>query len=155
MLGAISLSWGGGYLLRLCWGHSLEGMGTGWTERKGGGEEGENVQQQRSCFHANVVVSPKGKREGLPGRAGTPEPPGCKPQSCCSCSVKVWKAPVTCCRANSAQSASSSLKYSHPPTRTWAPGGPKQTVPSSQSGCRVSYCRILPLLTDHWRCRSF
>lgn len=42
-------------------------MEIGRPERKGAGEEGERVQQQRSCFHANVVVNLEGQREGLLG----------------------------------------------------------------------------------------
>lgn len=42
-------------------------MGIGQPERKGGGEEGESVQQQRSCSYANVVVNLEGQREGLLG----------------------------------------------------------------------------------------
>lgn len=37
-------------------------------------EEGEKVQPQRSCFHANVVVNPKGKREELPGTLASQHP---------------------------------------------------------------------------------
>lgn len=37
-------------------------------------EEGEKVQPQRSCFHANIVVNPKGKREELPGTLASQHP---------------------------------------------------------------------------------
>lgn len=65
------------------------------------------MQQQRSCFHANVVVNLKGKREGLPGSIGTPEPPSCASRVLLSQGLDLREAPGMCYKARSAQSASS------------------------------------------------
>lgn len=59
------------------WATISEGLGLGdqkgqWMKR----EEGENVQQLRSCFPATVIVNPKGKREALLGIVSMPESPG-------------------------------------------------------------------------------
>lgn len=109
------------------------------------------MQQQRSCFHANVVVNLKGKREGRPGSIGTPEPPSCASRVLLSQGLDLREAPgcVTRPGAHSLQ-APVERKITRPLRRGLWVSEEKQSLPSSQSGYRGT----LPLLfPDHWRSR--
>lgn len=99
------------------------------------------MQQQRSCFYANVENS-KGEREGPLSRAGTRATR--LHGRVALIGVEGLRGTSDVFRAKSTQSVSSSLKDSHHPLGLGS--GPEQAECLQPVRVRGIRCRILPLL---------
>lgn len=99
------------------------------------------MQQQRSCFYANVENS-KGEREGPLSRAGTRATR--LPGRVALTGVEGLRGTSDVFRAKSTQSVSSSLKDSHPPLGLGS--GPGQAECLQPVRVWGIHCRISPLL---------